>query len=155
MSTTTVLISDYTNNKHYHLVFTQDDFQTINDNWQKQDTLLVELSNAPTFKGKTKWCDLQPLNYQVLITRNLMKMDELTEDEQMDENHAVIKSLHFLITGFIKNLEINTDSCIEILRIDRIAEDNINFIHQGSSCLQLDSPKKAANGLKIIVDNTK
>ena len=84
----------------------------------------------------------------------------LNEDEQMDETNSVVNSLHFLITGLIKCLNINTNSSIELLRIDRITDDNINFIHHGSSCLQLELPKKKLNGngnngIKIIVDNTK
>lgn len=158
---TTVLISDFLSNKHYHLVFTPYEFQAIETHWYNEDKLLVELDQtAQLFKGKTRWCDLDAMLYQILITNNISKLDDLTDEEQMDETHEVIKSLHFLITGLIKTLQNATHTNIELLRIDRVMENSVNFSHHGSQCIQLDGKKthkkkKCLDSLKIVVDNTK
>jgi len=155
---TTVLLSDYVTNKHYHLVFTTAEFKCIEDNWHKKDKLLVELSDTTVFRNRTRWCDLEPFHYQVLIIKNITKLDNLTDAEQMDESNEVVKSLHFLISGMIKVLEKYTQTSVELLRIDRISDSNVNFIHQGSISIQLDdkkTEKKKMDSLKIIVDNTK
>jgi hypothetical protein len=155
---TTVLISDFPSNKHYHLVFTDLEFHVIELNWYKQDKLLVELSHTThLFKGRTKWCDLDALHYQILITKNISKLDELSDEEQMNENHEVIKSLHFLITGFIKTISTKTHSNVDLIRIDRISENSVNLTYTCSQCVQLDNKKnkKGKDVFKIVVDNTK
>lgn len=157
---TTVLLSDFTTNKHFHLVFTEVEFATIEANWEKEDKLLVEVSSTSTtsFKGRTRWCDLTPFHYQVLLTQNLAMLVDLTDDEQMDESNEVVKSLHFLITGLIKALENGTNSNVELLRIDRVNDETINFSFHGSQCLNLavtKKDKKKTDSFKIVVDNTK
>lgn len=155
---TTVLLSDFVNNKHFHLVFTAHEFMAIEQNWTNEDKLLVELSTTTAFRNRTRWCDLNPFHYQILVTKNISKLDELSDSEQMDENNEVVKSLHFLITGLIKSLEAGTNSNVELLRIDRVSDVNVNFSYHGSQCIQLETAKKhkkKPDTIKIVVDNTK
>lgn len=156
---TTVLMDDHVQNKHYHLVFTHKEMVMIDTHWNDEDKLLVGLMHTKAFEDCTRWSDLSPLQYQLLVSRNIAKLDELTEDQQMDENNETVKSLHFLITGLIKCLEGVTDANIDLLRIERISEEVVNFSHHASVSLQLGASKapqsEKSSPFKIVVDNTK
>lgn len=155
---TTVLLDDHVQNKSFHLVFTDKEFVVIDTHWNDQDRLLVDLSDTVVFENRTRWSELSPMHYQLLITKNLSRLDALSDDEQMDENNETVKSLHFLITGLLKCLETNTGSNIDLMRIERIADDNITFTFSARVCLQIGnkSAKECRNNpFRIVVDNTK
>lgn len=158
-----VIIDDYVRDVRESLVFTEKQMQVVRDNWENQDKLLVEMSVTDFFKDRTRWCDLQPIHYKVMIMRNFMIVTNLDVTAAKITPEEAEQSLHFLIAALINCIETISGSKIGIFRIQRINDGVINFDYQASLLLELEKAKSAAkaaadvkrNPFKIVVDNTK
>jgi len=152
---TTVVINDFVIDRRIAILFNHpQDFQRVDSYWEIEDKLLVELDeSSAVFKDKRRWCDLTPTHFRFLIMQTLNKAAALTEDQKNDPSNQTMVSLTFLLTGFIKALEIRTESTIELMRINRLGENEVIYDYSGSISMHMDSfrPK---NGLRVIVDNT-
>jgi hypothetical protein len=152
---TTVIINDFVTDRRVAILFNHpQDFQRVDAYWEIEDKLLVELDAAnDVFKDRRRWCDLTPTHFRFLIMETLNKMACLTDDEQADQTNPTMASLTFLLTGFIKMLELRTESTLELMRLNRLGDAEVLYDYSGSINMHLDSirPKK---GLRVIVDNT-
>lgn len=148
-----ILVNDYVSNDNYYLHHTDNDLKKIEDNWYHQDSLLVNLQHTSLFKNRTRWCDLKPIHFNLLIVRNFVHIDNLKHSQRHDCSHPVLQSLMFLILALAKCLYVNSDSNVEFLKINRIKSDVVNFSYQASICLEII--KEEQRELKVVVDNTK
>ena len=151
---TTVIINDFVSDRRVAILFNHPhDFAHAEANWEREDALLVDLQAQESFKDRRRWCDLTPTHFRFLVMTNLTKMAALTDAEQADNTNPVMASLTFLLTSFIKCMEDATESSLELMRINRLGDEEILYDYAGSINMHLDSlqPKK---GLRVVVDNT-
>ncbi len=152
--TTTVIINDFSIDRKTAIMFNHpQDFVQVEAVWEKEDKLLRELGSNESFAGKTRWCDLTPSHFRFLIMATLSKLAMITEAQSMQPGNLEMASLTFLLTAFIKCLEDKTESTIELMRINRLGEDEVLYDYAGSINMHFDTlrPKKK---LRVIVDNT-
>lgn len=154
MSTTTtaIIINDYPTDRRTQLVFTPDDFEIVENNWEETDRLLMGLREVDQFKGRERWCDLDPTHWRILILSNLVKAAALDEETSRDAGHPVIKSLHFLIAGLIVCLELRSESKIELMHINRVGNDEVAYDY--AACLNMAVDRLRPTSFRVVVDNT-
>jgi hypothetical protein len=152
---TTVFVDDYVNGERYYVTMGETELGRVEDNWDNQDRLLVDLSHTRFFDGKTRWSELRPVHYKVLILRNFVHMDNIKPAQRLDPSNPVVKSLYFLIGAFVKCLSDRADTHVEFLKIQRFTPDQINFDYHASLILELEAAPSQERGLKVVVDNTR
>ena len=152
---TTVFVDDYVSGNKNHLVFGSEEMSVIENYWHVKDELLVGLSGTTLFKDLTTWSELRPIHFMVLLTQNFNSMDDLTPAQRSSGIDPTMASFNLLVSGLIRCIEIQADSSVELLRIQRITADHINFDYQAALHLQFDYRPKEGKGLKVVVDNTK
>lgn len=151
---TTVIINDFATDRRMEILFNHpQDFEQIDENWEKEDKLLLEMQGNDFFKGHTRWCELNPTHYRFLLMATLNKVAALTDAQQADSSDQTMASLTFVITGFIKCMEDRTESTLELMRINRLEENEVLYDYAGSVNMHLETARRT-KGLRIIVDNT-
>ena len=151
---TTVVINDFETNRRLAILFNHPhDFARADAEWEREDKLLIEMQKHIAFKERTRWCDLDPTHWRFLILEYLNKMAKLNDTEMYDTQNPVMADLTFLLTSFIKCLEERTEGTMELMRLNRVGENEVLYDYSGSVNMQLDfaRPKK---GFRVIVDNT-
>lgn len=158
MSTVACIINDFLVNRRIFLVFAEDEFARVNAFWESEDKLLRDLQANAVFAGRTRWCDLEAHHFGYLIMKNLSYVAALSADEQSDDTHATIRSLHFLLMAMVRCIETRARSMVEMLTINRIAEIEVSFSYHAAinMALEIAAPKDTTeNHLRVIVDNTR
>lgn len=151
---TTVIINDFETDRRMEILFNYpQDFEQIDTHWEKEDKLLVDMQGNDFFKGHSRWCDLNPTHYRFLLAATLNKVSMLSDEQQGDSLNQTMATLTFVITGFIKCMEERTESSLELMRINRIGENEILYDYSGSVNMHLDTSRRK-KGLRVIVDNT-
>jgi hypothetical protein len=151
---TTVVINDFVTDRRVVLLFNYpQDFAKIEAHWEREDKLLLALSANEAFRDRKRWCDLSPTHFRFLIMNTLNKVSALSEQEQGDADHLVMVSLAFLLSAFIKCLEDCTESNIDLMRINRLGDDEVLYDYAASINMHLDNLRPKKN-LRVIVDNT-
>lgn len=150
---TTVILNDFVSDRRHAILFNPHDFERVDKFWETEDQLLAGLQDNESFRDRKRWCDLSPTHFRFLIMANLNKVAALTDDEQGDTTNPTMISLTFLLTGFIKCLEMRTESTLELMRINRLGEGEVLYDYAGSINMHLDS-LRPKSGLRVIVDNT-
>lgn len=152
---TTAVINDLAADQRHVILFNRpNDFQRADAYWETEDDLLANLQHTDFFIGRTRWCDLDPQHFRFLLMDNLTRVAALTTEEQDDPSNPTMSSLTFLLTTFIKLLEQRTQSTLELMRINRLAEHEVLYDFSSSVNLHLDSKTPPRQGLRVIVDNS-
>jgi hypothetical protein len=149
---TTVIINDFINDRRTTIVLHQDYFDKIETIWHKEDRILLEMQDNDFFAGRTKWSDLSPSHFRLMITRNMTVASELPDDERNDSRHPVVRSMHMLMTALIYCIQENTESLVDLLRIIRHSETQITYDFSASLNVIVDISKPNSD-LRIVVDN--
>lgn len=165
-----VIYDDLLNGHKFTMILDRSQFDEINEHWNSEDKLLWELKDTPIFEGATRWSELKPIHFKLLIIRNVIHLDKLGLKEKQDVKQPIVKSLHNLIGGLIRSIEERTDVTIECLKIQRINVEKINFDLKGSLDLNEFEYRKPVEctddvsdieeriekpSLKIVIDNTR
>lgn len=152
--TVSIIITDFEIDKRIYINLEQEDFDFIKKVWNTEDKLLVELQDSPIFENKTKWSDLSPMHYRLMILKNLSLMVALTNEERMDFLNPTIKSLRFLLSALVYSLEMKSESLVELMRITRINDMQVIFDYSANIniCFEKQIPN---NKLRVVVDNDK
>lgn len=175
---TTIIINDYVNNRRAHLVFVMHDFEVMARFWSSTDRVLEELQPHPAFAGRTRWCDLEPKHYRLLLMQNLVAADALDEQRLTDDDHPVVRSLNFLFMALCHCLALRVGGEIEVLRVNRLTKTDITYevaaalmrldVEVGTVNAPEDAPEATPDapdapapdaprfgpGFRVIVDNT-
>lgn len=170
---TTIIINDFVSNRRAHLVFITSDFEAMAQIWDIEDPVLKELQEHQEFVGKTRWSDLEIKHFRLLLMQNLVVADSLTEDQMLDDDNTIVRSLNFLFMAFCYCLLTKVGGEIEILRVNRMSKIDITYDVQ-ISFMRLDVDLSTANdhsemtetsniikppafksGMRVVVDNTK
>lgn len=148
-----IAVNDFQKNRFLSFSLTDKDMAFVEQIWEKEDRLLIDLQQTELFEGFTTWDSLADFHYQFLISNNIMKMDELSNDDIRNEDNATIRSIRFLLSCYVYLME-NACQKIESLTIDRVKDETITFSVMLRSVMNL-SPKKTTSPFKVVVDNTK
>ena len=154
MSTCTVIINDFENDRRTVVAFGSDEFAVVEEMWEEPDKVLVGLQENTLFTGKTRWIDLDPTHYRILLMRNLTLVGELTDEQRADHENPTVRSLHFLLCAFITCLQKRCESFLELLHVNRLGETEVAYDYTACLNLAVDYPRQPKGGLRIIVDNT-
>jgi hypothetical protein len=154
---TTIILNDFETGKRIITLIHKSDIEFVKKVWNNRDTILAEMQFHPIFEGRERWCDLDPKHFTMMIMSILNAAANLTDGERTDGDNRVITSLHFLYAALILCLQNRSDSLIELIRINRIADNDITYdytatfnIFEGLDIKKSEAPK---SGLKLVVDN--
>lgn len=151
---TTVVINDLAADQRHVILFHRPhDFQRADALWENEDEILRGLQHTDFFIGRKRWCDLDPQHFRFLIMTNLSKVAALPVEEQDDPQNKTMTGLTFLLTALIKCLERRTQSTLEFMRLNRLADHEVLYDFSASVNLHLDDKTPPRKGLRVIVDN--
>jgi hypothetical protein len=156
--TISVVIDDYIQDRRTSYIFTEQQMDIIRGHWSNRDKLLVDLSTTEYFKNKTRWCDLDPVHYKIMILRNLIICQELNQTENISDIETAERSLQFLIGAMINAIQIKCECRLDLLKIQRVNDRILNFDFQANLILEIESNKQQESTkppFKIVIDNTK
>jgi hypothetical protein len=153
------IINDYVVSRRMKLFLDEDDFAILNDNWETENELLVDLQHTQAFSGKTRWCDLAPFHYKFMIATNIAKAFQQIKDDEVIEANAVVRSLNFLICGLIRCIEERAECHIEMIRFARVGSMDVAVEFEAALAME-ESIKggpvevEKQPGLSVVVDNS-
>lgn len=155
---TTIILNDFETGKRIVTVINAADMEFIKKVWNNKDRILADMQGHPVFDGLERWCDLDPKHYTMMIISMLNAAARLPDEERTNGTNPVITSLHFLYGALILCLQIRSDSLIELIRINRIADNDITYdytatfnIFEGLAIKKSDTTKYP--GLRLVVNN--
>lgn len=152
MSTTTVIVNDFTTDRRTLTILDHTHFDRMAAVWECEDAILVEMQGNDFFAGKRRWCDLNPTHYRLMVARNLTIAAAMSDAERVDTTHPAIRSLHLLMAGLVLCLQRRAECLVELMRIARISDSEVSYDFAASLNMAIDA-QRPKNDLRIIVDN--
>ena len=154
------IINDYVTSRRMKLHLDPEDFKMVDDNWGSEDKLLIDLQKIDIFRNRTRWFDLEPMHYRLMIANNISRAFSEVEGSLVS-SETIVKSLSFLICALIRCIELRADCHIEMIRLVRVDEIDLAVEFQASLAMEEDinGPEEVTPatddgpGLKIVVDN--
>lgn len=122
---------DCQSGRQMSIVYGNQDREIVLKYWEDTDGLLDKMQATASFRGRTRWCDLMPVHYKLLLTQSVENTFEAImmaaeRGEKFDaDDEPVINSMNFIIMAYVKAYEDVADCTIENIRITRIAENEI------------------------------
>lgn len=128
---TTIL--DSVSGRNMTVVYTPEDRKGVIPVWEQTDVLLQDIQNLAPFKGRTRWCDLEPTHFKFLLTRAIERVFDLLNAQQDDipdhlNDHSVINTMNFLLMAYAHSYELGSDSQIETIRVTRHSVNEITIM---------------------------
>ena len=156
---TACIIDDYVLNKRSSLLFNENQFKVVIDQWKKSDPLLIELQSWEVFKGKDTWDKLEPIHFKMLIATVFSARDKKIDPKDMfNDSLPLVQSLYFLLMALAYSIQLRTGAAVDNMRVMRIDpnevsfEFNISIIADKKPMAALPAPTKPI--FKVVVDNT-
>lgn len=151
---TTVVINDLVADQRHVVMFSRpNDFERVASYWETEDKILLGLQHTVQFEGRKRWCDLTPNNYRFLIMNTLSKVSALSVEDQADPKNETMTDLTFLLTAFIRCLEIRSEATVELMKLIRLADHEVLYDFSASINLHMDGRKTPKKKLRVIVNN--
>lgn len=148
------ILNDYPCETKSIICFSDDDFKKVDNTWScPNDPQLMKLQSLECFAGYTRWSDVTPDHFRLLIMRLLQIVSKLDEVERTDSQRLEVGALSFLILAYVRCLELRTGSTIEIFKINVLSALNVSFSFHAEVELAFEPPKPM-NPFSIVVDNT-
>jgi hypothetical protein len=145
-----VVISDYVAERRMIFVLEDDDFSECDARQGDSDELLHLFCNHPFFAGCKCWRDLTLEHYHALII-NILKISARHSDHDVtDKSHATIRRLTFFLCALVARLESASDSRIDLLRVARIAAEDVTYDYSARLDIKITRPQRT---LRIVIDN--
>lgn len=155
---TSCIIDDYVLKRRSSLLFNENQFKMVMDQWKHPDILLGELQHFDVFKGKESWDKLDPIHFRMLIATTMTARDgKLEPKDYFNENVPLVQSLYFLLMGLVHCLHCRTGIAVDTIRVMRITEIEVSFeftLTMIADKRQAILPAPPKSGLTIVVDNT-
>jgi hypothetical protein len=143
MNKITVILNDYAANVKSTISYDRSDIAKVMAIWDKPDPRLDNLQTLAEFRGYTRWSELSPNHYRVLITRGLNALSRLSVEDRVNPDEAEVSATNFILLTFMLVLEQRTQSEIEHFRINRFDDNNVTFDYSGSYDVEYDRPLPA------------
>lgn len=154
---TSVIIDDYVLRKRSSLLFNENQFRAVQENWMKTDPLLMELQHFDAFKGRETWSELDAIHFRMLIVTTFTARDKkVDEKDRFNDNIPVVQSLYYLLMGLAYSIQSKTGLAVDVLRVNRVDESDVSFefsLTMMADKKPLIQPPKP--GFQVVVDNTK
>lgn len=159
MRQATVFLNDYVTQRRIGISFRASDFDLIDEEWEQENERLLSYQHLEPFQGRTRYCDLTTQHLRILIQQVLVHYGKLSDEDRCDHTNPVSSMFNKLALYLVRCIEHATDSCIELLHVNRITEKDISFDFTAVMDMNFAKPqaKKAEpdNPFTIVVDNTK
>lgn len=154
--TTTVMVDDTVSDRVTRYSYPDEHRDFVKRNWEQPDKLLAGLQHLALFKDRTRWCDLDPLHFRVLLVHNLEIYSNLTETERDDRENSTVVSLNFLLMALIHCIEQRSMLEVHFLTVTRLTPYDVSY--EVSARFYADMgflarPRKPR--LSVVVDNTR
>jgi hypothetical protein len=151
-----VILNDYPNEAKTIIAFNNDDFEGVDSVWEKPDEPnLVKIQKMDRFKGSfagfTRFADLTPNHFRMLIQSMYVIVAALPEEERQNSTRAEVGMFSFLILAYIRCLEHATDSTIETFKVNVISPLNISYEFLAEVEIAFEPPAPADEGEFSIV----
>ena len=108
------------------IVYSPEERNTVKKHWYNADQLLIDMQQMEPFRGRTRWCDLSPVHFKLLLTRNIDQVFVLLDEAEMtgqsleDANDDLtISSMNFLLMAYAECVEAAADCHIQNINITR------------------------------------
>lgn len=155
---TSVIINDFVLRRRASLLFNETNFQTVVNAWDKEDQMLLDLQSVSLFTGLTKWNQLDPLHFRLLITNTFNNRDKAIADmaKHFDDTEPLVATLYFLIMALVYCIQRRAHGAVDTLKIMRVSELDVT-LEFTLTMMPEEKKKKPAPvkpGLQVIVDNT-
>jgi hypothetical protein len=154
---TTVVVDDMVSDRITTFAVNDENRAFVKKHWDQSDKILAGLQQLSLFENRSRWCDLEPLHFRVLLVQNLDLYARLSETEVENPENATVKSLTFLLTALIYCVEQRSMMDVRFLTVTRI--NALDVAYEVSARFEAEmgfpGPRKAAPRLTVIVDNTK
>jgi hypothetical protein len=151
---TSCIVNDYVKRKRASLLFNEDNFSRVIADWNNHNQLLNDIQSISVFNGLTKYSQLDPVHFRLLITNAFNQRDKLVDvDKYFDDREPAVAALYILIMGLIYCLQIRTGAAIDTVRINRIAAADVTFEFM-MTMMPEERKKQPPSGLRVIVNNT-
>lgn len=147
---TSVIITDFSNNRKMFLLFTEEDYSDVIDAWMDSSKFFTEVKTKAAYKNYSRWADLSILEWSNLIIHKLSEVIKLSIEDQYNEKHPLVSSLHFYIVGYCHKYLLETGSSIEFLRIQNINDLDYNIIINSSGLISIDETPPKKPQLKVL-----
>jgi hypothetical protein len=158
---------DVPNNLVWSTELTSRDENMVNDAWYREDNLLVELDGQEPFVGKTRWCDLEMIHYQLLLFKafDYMKPDTQVTTYNIEHRQPFL-TFTFLTSCIVKFNKLNGLDGFDRVIVSRPFSPNVNvdfrkvyrfdwnrYVPPSPQTQSLTTTK--TNPFHVVVDNTK
>jgi hypothetical protein len=153
---TQIILNDFDSGKRIVTVINASDLDYIKKVWTNQDHILAEMQEHPAFGGRSRWCDLDPKHFTMMIISFLNAAADVDDEERINNSNKIIASLHFLYAALILCLQTRTDSLIEMIRINRMVDGDITYDYTATFNIFEGAEKatsESKSGLRLVVNN--
>jgi hypothetical protein len=151
---TTVVVDDIVTERVTRCIFPDAHRAFVKRQWEQPDKLLAGLQGLALFKNRSRWCDLDPLHFRVLLVQNLDLYAGLSEAEIADPENATVKSLHFLLMALIYCVEQRSMLDVRFLTVTRLSMLDVAYEVSARFEAEMGFPGPRKPRLSLIVDNT-
>lgn len=151
---TNVIFDDYVLRTRTAILLGDPALSEVIEKWEQDDPLLVALGSVEFFKGRTKWSQLEPQHWRLLMTNTFNKRDTtLPIERRYNDEEPVVSTLLFLSMGLVHCLQLRAMGAVDTLRVMRLSEIDITLEF---TVLMMSQPKRKppSTGLQVVVDNT-
>ena len=126
---------------------TDQDFQIQQNQMTDTDELLTSVQNHDLFAGKTRWCDLEIKHFHIMIVNILRMLGKTDDTVRANDANPLVVRLTFFLCAFIKLLQENSGSSIDLLRVNRVSDDDVVYDYTATLDVKI-APIKS--GLKVV-----
>ncbi len=154
MTHTIVTTTDFERKRRASIILETGEFDKIARIWDNEDRILVQMQDHPFFAGRTRWRDLDPVHFRLMVMQNLSMASRLSDDEFLEESNPVIVSLNFVLGALVYCLRQKASSRIDLLRITRFAEQEVAFDFSATmETMEKGTPPPRQQPFRVVVDN--
>lgn len=156
---TLAIVNDYVVDRRLKLYFDQEDFDIVEEQWELEDELLMDLQGTVMFQGLTTWSALEPMHFKLLIATTMAKTFALIDEDKTEEANGAVESLSFLISALIRCIQERGNCHVEMIRLVRVGEIDLAVEYQAAIAMEEEMPRarkvgQSTKGISVVVDNS-
>ena len=122
--------------------------------WDAPDKVLERIQGRDLMKGRTRYSDLLPAQFRVLIALHASLLSECRRESQTNMVDFGLRNLKDITAAFLMYLEMTTDSHIPMIEITCHTRLDISYQFTANAPRsETGSNTVSTSGLRIVVDN--
>lgn len=147
---TSVIITDFINNRKIFLLFAEQDYSEVISAWLDPSKFFTEVKSNPNYTKYSRWGELSLPEWNNLVIHKLSEVIKLSVEEQFNEDNPYVLSLHFYLIGFCHKYLLETGMGVDFLRIQNINDIDFNIIIGSSGLVSIDETPPRKPQLKVL-----